>query len=183
MDQNEQNWNREAHYVADMLDRGNPNEAANRLRDDLFRLQEHPREQQEFLTRVSQYDHKGQGADLQLYRGQEGSLQYNVIPPRYGYDQRQPYNYDNRYDNPQGYRPDYYPQQNDYRYQPQPYPYQVRPYYGQSNCYGYDRDPGAALVDGLATGAGLVIGSALMGRAFGGGHHENYYEMRGRHRR
>lgn len=152
---------REAHHVAEMLDRGNVGAADQMLRNDLYQM--NPREQHFFLQMINSMERKGCGADLQIRMLPDGRETYAIIPPAaaYGYGDRYP-----------GYQ--------DPRYQVQ-YPYQQMPYERPLNVpqvivQQQRPDPGAALVEGLAVGVGVGLGSALINRALGG--NRNYYEHR-----
>jgi hypothetical protein len=163
---NDQYAYREAHHVAEMLDRGNIGVADQMLRNDLYQM--NPRDQHFFLQMINSMERKGFGADLQVIMLPDGRETYSIVPPpaAYGYGDR------DRYPCP------------DRQYQVQ-YPYQQMPYERPMNMpqvivEPQRPDPGAALVEGLAIGVGAGLGSALINRAFGG-EHRNYYEGR-RHR-
>jgi hypothetical protein len=157
---NGENTNREAHHVADLLDRGNAGEAENRLRNDLYSLQNDPRGQHEFLNRVSQMDRKGYGADLQIQRGPDGSEYWNIVPAQYNQQNNYPGDYQRPrpYTPPPNFPPPYYPEP---RPSYPPPPENRRP------------DPGTAILEGLAIG----VGAAVINRAINGGHN-NYYDRR-----
>jgi len=57
---------REASLIADELDHGSANRAMARLQQDLFQLQGYPTQQRNLVEMVEHFDHKGQGADLQM---------------------------------------------------------------------------------------------------------------------
>lgn len=174
---------REAHEVAEALDRGNIGCAEQRLRSDLYSMQD-PYDQHRFLSMVNQMDHKGYGADLQIQRGPDGREFWNIVPSEYQQQYRggcqQPYQ--GGYERPCPERN--YPYQ---QYQP---PYQQNPYYDrplpqQEVIIQNRRDPGEAIVEGLAIGIGVaVIGQALRGGNRGyyeHNEHRNYYENRRRY--
>ena len=138
-------WNCEASRVSQKLDHNDVNGAHESMRRDIYQLQNDPRAQQEFIDMVNRYDQKGVGADLNVFRDNYGREQWQISAPNYG-DGRNPY--PQQYPYPQGQPPEYP--------RPRPYPVPVRP------------DPGTAIIDGVAAGAGIAIGSAILGGIFNG---------------
>ncbi|MBX9687421.1 MAG: hypothetical protein K2X27_12010 [Candidatus Obscuribacterales bacterium] len=173
-----QSMSREAHHVAEFLDRGDTQRAEQMLRNDLYRLADDPRAQHSFLNMVQQMERENCGADLQIQRGPNGQEFWNITPPVY--DSRRPYPQDLPCPQPMPYpeaRP-YpsetmpYPGRNPYPSEPLPYParYPSRPSAGEQ------------ILEGVALGVGVAVGAELINRALGGNRHEhrNYYD---RHRR
>jgi hypothetical protein len=149
---NDPNWNREASRLAEKLDHNDVfghYGAYESMQRDLAQLHHDPHAQHQFVNMVNRMDHKGYGADLNVFRGPDGRETWQIMP----------YNYQDGYPGP---RPMPLPPE-----MPVPVPMPMpMPIPGRPN-------PGEILIDGVAAGAGAVIGSTIMRNILHGGdnHH------------
>lgn len=160
---NDQHLWRDAHHVAELLDTGNYSRAEQKLRHDLYQMQNDPREQHAYLNMITSMERRGFGADLQIQLLPDGREAWRIIRPA---------------QNP--YERSYPCPSRQCRVQ---YPYEQQPYHRPNtipDVVVMERrpDPGAAILEGIAIGVGMEVGRQVINRALGG--HHNYYEHRGR---
>lgn len=150
---NDQFTRNEGRQIANALDNGNVGWAQEMLTRDMGMMRGQPCAQEKLLHAIELYDQKGIGADIQVYRDNYNRVNWQITDNR-------------RMPMPYGEQNPCYPCQN-YPERRQP---EYRPYY-EGRDYGYRRpDPGSAIVEGLAIGAGVAIGQQIMRGAFGRHH-------------